>query len=241
MSHEKACLPEKYSVLLLIADQLCGETVAAHCKDAPVKVVLALTAADALAIVAGSRPDMILIDADLSGEDPVGLYAACKADGELRDVPLIVLVSSTEDRAAFLQNGCQDFLNKPLGHHALHEKLHQYLALHAPGDVRVPYHTPVIINDKNDKYFGLSKDMSEHGIFVATYDRIPEKEEIRLSFALAREEPLPIEVKGRVAWINSKQSPVSSNLPEGFGMEFTGISTEEHAAIKDFIADTTTK
>jgi CheY-like chemotaxis protein len=236
MSHGETCLTDDKRVILVIADDSFGATVAEFCQDVSIQIYLASTADLGMTLAGKNRPDLIMIDADLPGINPADWSAAFKADGELPAVPIVILVSPERDKEVFRQAGCNDFIVKPLEQNAIFPTLCKYFPATDRRNERVPYYTPVTIKDKDEFYFGLTGDVSMGGVFVATFDRLPENGDIQLSFALEKEEPSKIEVKGRVAWINSKKRPVNDNLPEGFGVEFNSISTNEIQAIRDLIA-----
>lgn len=67
---------------------------------------------EALARVAGSRPDLILTDLMMPGVDGSELARRLKADPATRDIPLIAM-SGGPNRAEALQAGCDDFIAKP--------------------------------------------------------------------------------------------------------------------------------
>lgn len=72
----------------------------------------------------------------------------------------------------------------------------------------------------------FSKDVSRHGVFVATDEGVPEGAPVELSITLTDNTP-PIEAKGRVAWVNSQSALKKPTFPAGFGvelLEFTGMT-----------------
>jgi uncharacterized protein (TIGR02266 family) len=101
---------------------------------------------------------------------------------------------------------------------------------------RAPCYAHVTIQAGGEVFYGMTGDISEGGLFIATFDKMPDEGEIRLSFAIPKDTPELVEAKGRVVWINNKRNPVRGNLPEGFGVEFSSISPEQLAEIRAFIA-----
>jgi CheY-like chemotaxis protein len=223
-------------VLLVVAEAPVGATLVDLCREAPVRIDLAPTGGEALALAGRSRPDLILIDADLSGIDPLTCCSAFKADGDLTSVPVIILVSPERERELFYQAGCDGFLVKPLEKVAVYELLSQYIMWPERRNTRVPFYTPVTIEVKDEYYSGLIGDMSTGGLFVATLDRLPEDGDLRLSFRLENKESLLVEVQGRIAWVNSKVCSLSESLPEGFGVEIISVGDKELVAIREIIA-----
>jgi len=70
----------------------------------------------ALRLARESRPDLILMDAEMPGLSGLGVCKALKADPALADVPVIFVTShdSTALQVAALQEGAADFVSKPL-------------------------------------------------------------------------------------------------------------------------------
>jgi uncharacterized protein (TIGR02266 family) len=84
-------------------------------------------------------------------------------------------------------------------------------------------------------FTGFSSDVSDGGLFVATYDLLPVGTELTLSFVLP--EGHQITVTGRVSWIRELSD--SEDLHPGMGIAFDDLSARDHAAIQRFIAQRT--
>lgn len=87
--------------------------------------------------------------------------------------------------------------------------------------------------DEHVFYTGFSENISEGGLFVATYAFQPRiGERFRLNFSLPHQ--TPIEVVGEVVWIRI-YSPNNPNLSPGFGCRFLHISDTDKNDINAFI------
>jgi two-component system cell cycle response regulator DivK len=225
-------------ILLIVDEDQFSELASRFSEASPVQLFQSSNLEKALATARSERPNLILLDADSPDLDAADFCAAFKADDELRAMPLIALTSSVRDGDAesLRKAGCDDILAKSLDDNLFFKKLSHYKQFVLQRRARVPVYTHVTIQDRDDVYYGMTGDISVGGLFVATFDRLPEKGEIRLSFVLQKEDPALFEVKGQVVWVNSKKSPVRSNIPEGFGLEFTNLSGAERSALKEFIA-----
>lgn len=87
--------------------------------------------------------------------------------------------------------------------------------------------------DDHSFYTGFSENISEGGLFIATYTFQPKKgDRFSLSFSLP-DEP-PIEVIGEVTWLR-EQSSHSSTMTPGFGCKFINLEEGDKYRINQFI------
>jgi uncharacterized protein (TIGR02266 family) len=223
-------------ILLLTNEDQFSELATRFFDAFPLRLFLADTLESALVTARRERPELILLAADPSGLDAVGGCAAFKKDDQLCATPIIVLAFGSDgDSELFKKAGCDEYLAMPVDRNEFFSYLLHYIPNLEWQKERVPYYSQVTIRDDNDLFYGMTGDISSGGLFVATFDRLPKEGEIRLSFSLPDDKTSIIDTKGRVVWLNSKNRPVSP-LPEGFGVEFSSISSEEYQAIKEYIA-----
>ena len=228
-------------ILLLVNEDQFSELATRYLDAFPLRLFLANTLESAIVTARRERPELILFSADMPGLDAVGGCAAFKQDDQLHTIPIVVLAfGSGGDAELFRKAGCDDFLVMPMERTTLFSYLRHYIPNLEWQKERVPYYSQVTIRDDKDLFYGMTGDISSGGLFVATFDRLPEEGEIRLSFTLPDDKTTIVETSGRVVWMNSKDRPVS-RLPEGFGVEFTSISREEYLAIKEYIVAARTK
>ena len=71
---------------------------------------------DALAGLAASLPDLVLLDISLPGMDGNEILARIRADARLRTLPVIALTAHamSGDREKYLASGFNDYITKPI-------------------------------------------------------------------------------------------------------------------------------
>jgi two-component system cell cycle response regulator len=84
-------------------------------------LLTAATGEEALALVAKTRPDLILCDVMMPGLDGFEVTARLKSDPATSRIPVIIFtaLSGHETRARTLRSGAADVMVKPLGREAL--------------------------------------------------------------------------------------------------------------------------
>ncbi len=74
------------------------------------------TGVEALAAFKTQKPDLVLLDISLPQMDGTEVLRRLRADGHLRDVPVIALTAHamTGDREKYLAMGFNDYITKPI-------------------------------------------------------------------------------------------------------------------------------
>ena len=82
------------------------------------EVVTASSGELALESVARDRPDLILLDVNMSGIDGFEVCHRLKSDSRTRLIPIVLItaLNATEDRIRGIEAGADDFLAKPPVH-----------------------------------------------------------------------------------------------------------------------------
>ncbi len=88
------------------------------------------------------------------------------------------------------------------------------------------------LHSETNFWSGFADDISEGGLFVATYDVLPIGRELTVSFVLP--DGSQVTAGGRVAWIR-EPTTMDSDLHPGMGVELTEIDAEGAAAIERYM------
>lgn len=90
----------------------------------------------------------------------------------------------------------------------------------------------VNLDTDSNFYMGLTENISEGGLFVATHRYKPLGTSVTLSFKLPGREQ-PITIKGEVRWL--RPSNGRNEVHPGMGIQFVDVGPDEQAAIRAFI------
>jgi len=93
------------------------------------RVRTAGSADDALAIIRSDRPDIILMDLQLPGQDGLSLTRALKVDPATAAIPVVAMTAHVMlgDEAQALAAGCAGYIAKPIDTRTLSRDVRRYL------------------------------------------------------------------------------------------------------------------
>ena len=89
------------------------------------------------------------------------------------------------------------------------------------------------LHSETNFFAGFADDVSEGGLFVATYDVLGIGSELTVSFVLPT--GAQVTTRGRVTWTREAKDH-ESDLHPGMGVAFTDIDAESVDAIRRFMA-----
>lgn len=94
---------------------------------------------------------------------------------------------------------------------------------------RVSIEVHVGISSESNFFTGFSGDISEGGLFIATYNLLPVGAHVEVSFGVVGHE---VKAHAEVCWV---RDPIDINLMPGFGVRFADLTEPDHRAISGFI------
>lgn len=88
----------------------------------------------AMAVLAATLPEMVLLEWDLPGQDGIALIRRLRAHPRARDVPIIMVSArdSEHDKILALESGADDYITKPFGPREMIARIHALLRRRAP-------------------------------------------------------------------------------------------------------------
>ncbi len=99
---------------------------------------------------------------------------------------------------------------------------------------RIAVAVDVSMETPHNFYMGLTENLSEGGLFVATYDEVPLGTELELRLSLPGSPP--IKTRGIVRWIR-EHTQFTEDVVPGVGLEMVDLSEEDTQAIRRFLAE----
>jgi uncharacterized protein (TIGR02266 family) len=223
-------------ILTVADDQLFAEFLEMYFALTSVQVTQVYDTEAALTAISSQVPDIVLLDTALPGVDACRFPAAVQGRFPSTSLPAIAIVpqGGPIDDTQFIAAGYADLVQSPLDGKHLTDVLNKHLPL-GLRLVRIPFCTHVAIHDVDGLFYGVSGNISTGGLFVATFDRLPQSEVIKLQFTLPERHGIIVEAEGRVVWRNSKAQPVGNCCLEGFGVEFITIPPDQLEAVQSFV------
>jgi len=97
----------------------------------------------------------------------------------------------------------------------------------------VSIQTEVHLDSDSNFYAGLTNNISEGGLFVATGCPLPRGSVLNLEFSLPDEGP-PVRVTGIVRWLRDEHDDIEE--PPGMGVQFVELSEAARTRLEDFVA-----
>ena len=98
---------------------------------------------------------------------------------------------------------------------------------------RFEYVVEVTLQSEHNFFTGFTENISEGGVFIATYSLRPIGTLLQFSFTLP-DAPEPIEATGEVRWLR-EHDPVRMDSPPGIGVRFVELSEADKARVQAFV------
>ena len=124
-------------VLLVVDDQPINIQALYQAFAADHQVLMATSGTQALALCAAKQPDLVLLDVVMPGMDGHEVCRRMKADGALRDIPVIFVTAHSDEAAETLglEVGAVDFISKPINPRIVRARVKTHLTLKAQSDL----------------------------------------------------------------------------------------------------------
>ena len=119
-------------LILIVEDNETNQmlTVAVLQRDG-YRIVLAGSAAEARQQIRESKPDLILMDVQLPGQDGLAFTRELRGDSATRSIPIVAMTAHAMegDAQRAIDAGCVGYISKPIDTRALAEQVRKHLAL----------------------------------------------------------------------------------------------------------------
>lgn len=119
-------------LILVVEDNETNQmlTVAVLQRDG-YRIVLAGSAAEARQLIRETKPDLILMDVQLPGQDGLAFTRELKGDSATSSIPIVAMTAHAMqgDAQLAIDAGCTGYISKPIDTRALAEQVRKHLAL----------------------------------------------------------------------------------------------------------------
>lgn len=145
------------------------------------------------------------------------LSAIAKVDSRIQQIQQQLALEETQKIAAIQTEKKPAPQSRPE-----EQRAHPRLAV----EVEVSMHT------QHNFYTGLTENLSEGGLFVATYENIPIGTSISVTVRLPNQNA--IKAEGTVRWVR-EHSDFTEDVSPGIGVQFTDLQPDDRRVIESFI------
>lgn len=107
------------------------------------------------------------------------------------------------------------------------------VAIERRNQQRVAVEVGVTMTSDSNLFVGLTDNISEGGLFVATHELLPVGSELDLEFQLPEDDE-PISVRAQVRWHRPVSQASADRMP-GFGARFVDLDDSDRERLEDFV------
>lgn len=195
-------------------------------RNTPSTTLLATSANEALELARSYRPSLIYMDMQLSQPDGCACCRTLKADADLADIPVILVGDrkNADDEARAMGAGADAYISKPLDRRVFLGVGHSFLVSIDRRESRRQCHIPVEYLCRGLGLQGRCIDISSGGMFLDCHPVAEQGECLLMRFMLPDADRSVVELKGRIAWVNSERQIIKPDYPLGYGIEFVEIA-----------------
>src|SRR5262249_29387632 len=190
------------------------------------RVVLAGSAADALAMARRERPDIVFLDAEMAGMTGIDACRVLKADPHFAHTPIVLVADgpvATEDGR---RAGADECLGKPYDETSISDSVRRHLLLFPRDGTRSPAGWPITFWRDGLQHNGTLRDLSRGGFFIGTSVRQPIGARIEVSFEVPGEKSPTIVAEALVVRISHEPA-------NALGCRFFRVTASSRAALED--------
>ncbi|HSS44682.1 MAG TPA: response regulator [Thermoanaerobaculia bacterium] len=182
---------------------------------------------DALNVARREKPDLIVLDAEMSGMTGIDVCRVLKADSHCARTPIVVVSSSPTGEADARRAGANECLPKPLEEAAIFESVRKHLRLSPRDAARASVGWPVTFWRDGVQHNGNLRDLSLGGFFIRTPVRQPIGARVEVSFDVPGRKP------GSTVVAEAIVVRVASEPDRGLGCRFFQMTAGPRARLEE--------
>jgi CheY-like chemotaxis protein len=193
-----------------------------HCR-----VLRASNGTDAIAAARREKPDLIFLDAEMSGMTGIDVCRVLKADSHLGHHPVVVAVGTLDQEQAARRAGADEAIRKPFDESVIFDTLRHFLQLFPRDATRASVEWPVTFWRDGAQNEGTLRDLSRGGFFIRTPVRQPVGARLEISFEVPGDKPRRTVVAEAIV-VRVGQEP-----DRGLGCRFFQVTAASRSTLED--------
>ena len=203
-------------------------------RNTPATILTASSGEEALSLAREHRPSLVFMDMDMPEMNGLDCCRAFKSDPNLQAIPIVLIgdkTSATDERDARAA-GVDDYLSKPLDRRYFLGTGHRFLVSIDRREPRQTHQVMVNFICRGRHLQGRCLDVSSGGMFLDCQPTAQKGESLILKFSLPDTQQTPVEIQGRIAWVNSSEEIIKADCPLGYGVEFVDVTDSVGTALR---------
>lgn len=191
------------------------------------RVLLASNGTEALAVARREKPDIVFLDADLTGMTGVDVCRVLKADPLFGRTPVVLIGTDAKSRDEGHRAGASDFLWKPIDEISFFDTFRRLLQILPREAARAPFGFSVTFWRDGIQYEGTIRDLAKGGFFVRTPVAQPIGARIEVAF------DIPGRKAGRTVVAEAIVVRVGQDPDRGLGCRFFRVAASSRVHLDE--------
>ncbi|HEV2063918.1 MAG TPA: response regulator [Thermoanaerobaculia bacterium] len=191
------------------------------------RVLLASNGTEALAVARMEKPDIVFLDADLTGMTGVDICRVLKADPLFGRTPVVLIGTDAKSRDEGHRAGASDFLWKPIDEIGFFDTFRRLLQILPREAARAPFGFSVTFWRDGIQYEGTIRDLAKGGFFVRTPITQPIGARIEVAF------DIPGRKAGRTVVAEAIVVRVGQDSDRGLGCRFFRVAASSRVNLEE--------
>src|SRR5712691_6824371 len=216
-----------HAILLVDDSGLFRQIGVAIESQLPCRLLTAANGGEALTVARRERPDLILLDAEMTGMTGIDVCRVLKADSRFAHTPVLVVSGERHREEEIRRAGADEWLAKPLEDSTLLESVRKHLKLYPRVANRSAVGWSVTFWRDGTQHDGTLRDLSRGGFFIRTTVRQPVGARLEISFEV------PVGKAGRTIVAEAIIVRVGPEPDPGLGCRFFRITGGPKAYLED--------
>lgn len=194
------------------------------------RVLRAAAGSEAIALARRESPEIVFVDAEMTGMTGVDICRVLKADSHLSRAAVVVAASDESSTHAAQRAGADACLVKPFDHSAIFDALRRFLQLSPRDAARAAVEWPVTFWRDGGQHEGTLRDLSRGGFFIRTLVRQPVGARLEVSFEI------PVQRAARTIVAEAIVVRVGQEPDRGLGCRFFRITAGSRGHLEECLA-----